>query len=138
MEMELDNREIYRRALDEIFHEFTFSKNQNLTAGNINVPLPPELFKYKIEEITKSSYDPVYFAENYYHIISPAKGKHIIDMYEKQAELLNTMVEEDRVVTLASRQCGKTTSYCIFCCHTVCFNNDKNIVILANKLSTRG
>jgi hypothetical protein len=43
------------------------------------------------------------------------------------------MVDNDRLCVLASRQVGKTTTYNIFALHTCCFNQDKKILILANK-----
>jgi len=122
--------------LNDTFNEFTYMKNKNITKGNIRIDLPQDLGKFRLEETIRCTYDPIYFIDNYYYIISPTYGKSIISMYIKQEGLLRSMIENDRVVTLASRQCGKSTSYCMYACHTVCFKENQNILLLANKLST--
>jgi len=114
-----------------------FMKNKNLTKGNLkHICLPPDLKEFQIKELAKCMYDPIYFIENYYYIISPKFGKSVITMYEKQRELLKCMITDNRVVTLASRQVGKTTSYCMFICYLLCFQKHKNVLLLANKLTT--
>jgi hypothetical protein len=123
-------------SLNEIFKGDRFMKNKNLTKGNIVHPMSQELSDFRVKEIARCMYDPVYFIENYYYIISPKFGKGIITMYEKQRELLKCMINNNRVVTLASRQVGKTTSYCMFICYMLCFQKHKNVILLANKLST--
>lgn len=122
--------------LNDIFKKERFMKNNNLTKGNLILDIPPDLYEFRVKELTKCIYDPIYFVENYYYIISPKFGKNIITMYEKQRELLKCMITNDRVVTLAARQTGKTTSYCMFVCFMICFFKHKNILLLANKLST--
>lgn len=122
--------------LNEVFKKEKFKKNKNLTKGNLELPMSNDLKQFQIGEIAKCMYDPVYFVENYYYIISPKFGKSVITMYEKQRELLKCMIENNKVVTVASRQCGKTTSYCMFVCFIICFSKHKNILLLANKLST--
>ena len=66
-----------------------------------------EEFEYRISEIAKCKRDICYFAEKYFRIISLDKGLHIIKLYEKQKELLRFFVNENRCLTLASRQTGK-------------------------------
>ncbi len=96
--------------LNDTFNEFTYMKNKNITKGNIRIDLPQDLGKFRLEETIRCTYDPIYFIDNYYYIISPMYGKSIISMYTKQEGLLRSMIENDRVVTLASRQCGKALS----------------------------
>jgi len=36
----------------------------------------------RVKEIIKCKRDIVYFAENYYRVVHPAKGLHIIKLYE--------------------------------------------------------
>lgn len=95
-----------------------------------------EEFEYRIQEIAKCKRDICYFAEKYFRIISLDKGLHIIRLYEKQKDLLNFFVNENRCLTLASRQTGKTTSYTIYALWTLIFNPEKRIMLLANKADT--
>lgn len=66
-----------------------------------------EEFEFRIQEIAKCKRDICYFAEKYFRIISLDKGLHIIKLYEKQKALLRFFVDENRCLTLASRQTGK-------------------------------
>lgn len=81
--------------------------NENLKRPNVSHLVSEDQRHEYIEEIIKCREDIVYFTEKYFTIISPAKGKHLIKLYPKQKELLRTMVDKNRVVTLASRQVGK-------------------------------
>lgn len=93
-------------------------------------------YERRIKEIVRCSQDILYFAEKYYTIVTLDKGKQIIKLYPKQAELLKLMQKEKRVVTLAVRQSGKTTSYSMFCLWYTMFNTDKAILIAADKQET--
>lgn len=84
-----------------------FRGNKQLKAPNVSEFVDASTFNERLAEIKKISDDIVYFAENYYYIISLDNGKSLIKLYPKQAELIKTMTSERRVVTLASRQCGK-------------------------------
>jgi len=82
--------------------------------GNENIPSPKtkeyvskEEFQRRVSEIIKCKKSIRYFAENYFYIINPDKGKHIVKLYPKQAELLKVFQNESRVIVLASRQVGK-------------------------------
>ena len=63
-------------------------------------------------------------------------GLEIIKLYPKQKELLKALIKNDRTIVLSARQCGKTTSYTIFCLWYATFFPDKKIMICANKLQT--
>ena len=95
-----------------------------------------EEFEFRIQEIARCKRDICYFAEKYFRIISLDKGLHIIKLYEKQKALLRFFVDENRCLTLASRQTGKTTSYTIYALWTLIFNPEKRIMLLANKADT--
>jgi hypothetical protein len=64
-------------------------------------------YDFRVAEIERCKADPIYFAENYYEIVSIDKGKHIIRMYDKQKQLIQMMHKENRVICMASRQTGK-------------------------------
>lgn len=85
--------------------------NVGLKAANVEEIITKSEFNTRISEITKCKNDPVYFANKYFTIISPKRGKHIIETYKKQNELLETFVNNNRVICCASRQIGKCVSF---------------------------
>ena len=115
------------------FKDCAFRGNQNIREGVVSVPVDVNEFTYYANEIVKCAEDPIYFANTYFTIVAPGKGKHVIKTYPRQDDLINEMVEKDRLVVLASRQVGKTTSYNIALLHMCLFNKDKKVLILANK-----
>ena len=84
-----------------------FRKNENLKAANAKEFVTKEEMEKRVREIIKCSNDILYFANNYVTIVSPGIGKHIIKLYLKQAELIQLMVNEDRVICTSARQSGK-------------------------------
>lgn len=119
--------------LEDVLVGQGYRGNKNLKGIKDVSLIPSSFYEEYLREFIRCSKDPIYFANKYYSIISPGVGKHIIKTYPKQDDLIKTLVDNDRVIVLASRQVGKTTSYCIFALHTICFNEDKKILILANK-----
>lgn len=69
-----------------------------------------EEMEWRIKEIIKCKKDIVYFAENYFRIISLDGGLKLIKLYEKQKELLRAFADNRRTIALASRQTGKCVS----------------------------
>lgn len=112
--------------------------NESLKAPFASEFVSQEEYQKRIEEVIHCRNDIVYFAEKYFTIISkdPKIGKHIIHLYPRQKELVKTMVNNDRVIIVSSRQIGKTTAYTIFALWYTIFNNDIKILICANKEST--
>jgi len=109
-----------------------FMNNEQLKAANATEYVTPDELKRRVKEIKRCRKDVVYFAENYVYIVNLDKGKHIIKLYPKQRELIKMMCKENRLVTLAARQSGKSVSYSIVALWYVMFNQDKNILICAN------
>lgn len=93
-------------------------------------------FARRVNEIKRCKDDLLYFARNYFRIISLKDGLTLIDPYPKQAELLTFIRDTKRVICLASRQSGKTTSYCVYCLWLMCFYPNKSIMLAANKATT--
>jgi hypothetical protein len=60
-----------------------------------------------IKELTKCKKDILYFAENYFTIVNLDRGKEKIKLYGAQKRVLKSMVKNNRVVLLSSRQAGK-------------------------------
>ena len=63
-------------------------------------------------------------------------GKQLIKVYPKQAEMIRSMCDYQRVITLACRQCGKSTAYTVFALWYAIGNKDKSVLICANKFKT--
>lgn len=94
------------------------------------------ILEHRLEELKRILEDPIYFAEKYFYIINLDEGKQLIKIYPKQAEMVKAMCNRQRVIVLASRQCGKSTSYSIFALWFILANKDKNILICANRFKT--
>jgi len=50
--------------------------------------------------------------------------------------MIQMMCDDQRVIVLACRQCGKSTGYTVFALHYVLCNKDKSVLICANKFKT--
>lgn len=69
----------------------------------------------RLNELKKCRDDVIYFANNYFRVISPdvnegKGGLGVIKLFPKQEELLHFFQENNRVVCMAARQSGK----CVF------------------------
>ena len=107
--------------------------------GNPNLPNRHWKEEYTIEmvealKLCKS--DLLYFAENFFFIIDPDNGKLKIKLFPYQKQALTTLLNNNQVILLASRQVGKTTLLTIYALWIACFNEYQNIIIVANKEST--
>jgi len=107
--------------------------NQNIPNWNSVDACSPVEYQHRAREIIRCKDDIVYFAENYFYIVHPDLGKHIIKLYPKQKELLLLFTNKKRVVCTASRQSGKTTTYTIFSLWKTMFSTNTKILISANK-----
>lgn len=63
-----------------------------------------EEFEYRIKAIKRAKRDINWWAEQFFKIISLDKGLITIKLYEKQKELLEFLVNNDRTIVLSSRQ----------------------------------
>jgi hypothetical protein len=93
-------------------------------------------FSFRAKEFQKCIDDVVYFASNYYYIRSIDLGTILLPPYEAQCDLLRQIHSNRKVISLASRQSGKTTAYIAICLWICFFMEGKEIVILANKEKT--
>lgn len=82
----------------------------------------------------KESYE--YFAENYYYILSLDEGMIKVKLRDYQKNMIDSFKDNRFSIVLASRQCGKSTSYEVFLLWYILFNESKNVAILANKAET--
>ena len=61
----------------------------------------------QVKEIMKCGQDPIYFAQKYYFIVHPVKGKQNIELYPFQERMINTFKNEKKTIVLSARQIGK-------------------------------
>jgi hypothetical protein len=80
---------------------------ENLKSGTQQAAVSADAFKQYAAEIIRCAQDIDYFANTYYTIISLKDGKTVISTYPRQSELIQSMVDENRLIVLASRQTGK-------------------------------
>lgn len=107
--------------------------------GSKNVPIAGAQYEFTrdmVEELKKCKEDIVYFAENFFYIVSIDNGKQKIKLYEAQRRILRSLVEERFLCLLSCRQAGKSTLLTIFALWVVCFNDDQSAAIVANKEAT--
>lgn len=95
-----------------------------------------EMSNLEIDEYIKCYEDVMYFAENYCFVKSE-DGKHkIIKLRPYQKSILKMYKENRFSILMAARQSGKTVSSAIYILHYLLFNNQKNVLITANKWDT--
>lgn len=73
--------------------------------------LTPQQFKERARELKRCKKDILYFCRNYFKIVSLKDGLVTLNPYAKQAELLEFIKNNNRVITVASRQVGKCQSF---------------------------
>jgi hypothetical protein len=119
-------------VLDVKGKPFAHDGNSTLKPSKVSLPYT----QAHVEEIMKCKDDWKYFAQEYYHITSLDEGIIKVKTRKYQDSIINNFIQNRFNILLASRQCGKSTSYEIFCLHYVLFNESKKVAILANKLET--
>jgi hypothetical protein len=98
-----------------------------------NIPFLPTEEEY--DEIEKCAEDVLYFANKYCHVMTD-DGVRQVKLRDYQENILDIYDRERFVCFLAPRQIGKTITSAIYIAHFLCFNRDKNVMILANKGDT--
>ena len=78
--------------------------------ANVVEQVSKDVYKQRLQYLARSMKDIVWWAENFFRIITLDKGLTTIKLYPKQKELLQHIVDSTRICTLASRQTGK----CVF------------------------
>ena len=88
------------------------------------------------EEYIKCALDIHYFAGTYCYIKGEEGQPIIIPLRDYQNEILDNFFNNRFNILMASRQIGKTICSSIMMLHYVLFNNNKNVLVTANKLDT--
>lgn len=107
--------------------------------GNANIKaagVESEYTKEQIKEYAQCVSDPMYFIKNYIKIVSLDEGLVQFKPYDFQENILNAVHKDRFVICKMPRQSGKSTTVISYLLHYILFNPDKNVAILANKLST--
>ena len=91
---------------------------------------------FEQSEYIKCALDIHYFAETYCQVKTEDGSVNNILLRDYQKEILDLFMDNRFSILMASRQVGKTISSSIFILHTILFNNDKNVMIIANKGET--
>ena len=81
--------------------------NPKLKAPDVKEYVPPSILIERMEEMKRIMDDPIYFAEKYFYINTLDHGKQLIKVYPKQAEMIQAMINDNRVICLSCRQSGK-------------------------------
>ena len=108
-----------------------YENNIKLIKGDLVFQRTPE----EVAEWKKCKKDIHYFVEKYCKLMTPEGIKHIT-LRDYQHKYLDHFDKNQLSVYLACRQCGKTTTTCIYLLHYLLFNVDKNTLICANILKT--
>ena len=106
--------------------------NANIKAASVE----SEYTKEQIQEYAKCVSDPMYFIENYIKIVSLDEGLVQFEPYSFQKNILESVHNDRFVICKMPRQSGKSTTVISYLLHYILFNPDKNVAILANKLTT--
>ena len=91
--------------------------------------------EFEINEWKKCKDDIVYFVETYCQIMTP-EGIKKVKLRDYQVEYLKHLEKNRLSIMLSARQAGKTVTSALFMLHYLCFNTDKNALVLGNKRKT--
>lgn len=108
-----------------------YKGNENLPGQNATFAWTEEM-KTEIKLCIKSILN---FAEEHFFIITE-EGKTKIQLFKFQKTILKMLKANRFSVILSARQMGKSTVVAIYALWVACFQDEKNIVIIANKEQT--
>jgi hypothetical protein len=114
-----------------------FNNDPALRSAGQKVKMTP----VQVDQFVRASEDLLYFAENFFEIVTIDEGKQKIVLHEYQKRVLKAFVggDEDKRkhnILLSSRQIGKTTLAGIYILWYALFQETKEIAILANREKT--
>ena len=109
-----------------------YKGSPNLKAANVEMSFTPE----QVQEWIKCADDPVYFTKNYIKIVSLDEGLVPFKMWDFQEDMITRFHANRFNIAKLPRQTGKSTTVVSYLLHYAIFNDNVNIGILANKLTT--
>jgi hypothetical protein len=83
-------------------------------------------------EFLRCALDPVYFIQNYVYITHPTQGKQKFTLFDYQVDMIRTYNDYRQVVSMCSRQLGKTTTAAAYILWFAIFQEDQNVLIASN------
>lgn len=89
--------------------------------------------KHEVDEYVKCMKDPIYFVKKYVKIVVLGKGIMPFNLYDFQEDMIHTFIRERFSICKIPRQSGKSITTIAFLLHTILFNENYNIAILAHK-----
>jgi len=89
----------------------------------------------QIKEIIKCGKNPIHFFNKHVKIQHPIRGAIPFNTYEFQDDCVNDFNEHRFNIILKSRQLGLSTITAAYCAWLAIFHKDKNILVIATKLS---
>jgi len=89
----------------------------------------------QVQEIIKCGKDPNYFFKNYLKIQHPVRGLIPFETYDFQDECVEHFIDNRFNIVLKSRQLGLSTLVAAYAVWMAIFQREKNILIIATKLS---
>jgi hypothetical protein len=107
----------------------TYLGNRNLKKTSIPVEWTPDLVK----EYVKCSKNPVYFIRSYVKIVNVDKGFVPFQLWDFQEEIVDKADQNRFVICKLPRQVGKTTTIAAYILHSILFNENYSVAILAHK-----
>ena len=127
-------------ATDKINDGIVLKRYQNpWLKGEVGIKRSGISFRMSAEEqqeYIRCALDIQHFTEKYCKTKREDGSIGPITLRDYQEEILDNFVNNRFNILMASRQVGKTVSSAIFILHTILFNNDKNVMIVANKGDT--
>ncbi|MGL5566716.1 MAG: terminase large subunit domain-containing protein [Plesiomonas sp.] len=119
----------FRLFKDKFNKKSRYNGLPNLKRANIQIQWTQEM----LDEWVRCRDDIIYFAENYCSIVHIDYGVIKVQLRDYQKDMLKIMFDSRMSQHNLSRQLGKTTAVAIYLAHFVCFNEAKNVGILAHK-----
>ena len=118
--------------ISDYLAQVSFRNNENLRPAGTVINYTPEM----IDELIMCKQDPIYFIENYVHVVHPDRGVVKMQLYPYQNKMIKGYHENRRVVVVTPRQYGKTISAAAYLTWYVMFTDNKTAAILGNKQAT--
>jgi hypothetical protein len=109
-----------------------FDNQSNVRKAKLNFAMS----SFELEEYTKCKMNIQYFANNYCQIKREDGTIGPMELRDYQKDILDLYYNNRYSILMCSRQLGKTISASIMILHFCLFNEDKGVMIVANKGNT--
>ena len=93
-----------------------------------------EITPEQMTELIICEEDPIYFIRKFVFIQHPTRGRVKFDLWDFQEDLLRVYNDNERVIAMLSRQCGKTATAAAFILWWSIFKEDQDVLVLSKDL----